>query len=52
MLFDSYIQLHLSFVREQDSRNRGFAGVLLIFTPTLTLPPKTICKGEGICEIA
>ena len=33
------------------ARNRGMTGVLLIFTPTLTLPPTTIRKGEEICEI-
>ena len=43
-------RLAVSFLREQESGSRGITGVLLIFSPTLTLPSTTICKGAGICE--
>ena len=52
MLFDSQIR-HSCESRNPEivDRIRGMTGVLLIFTPTLSLSPTTICNGEGICEI-
>ena len=52
---DKFIIPGSSFLREQESRNRGQKswddGRAADFHPHPNPPPTTICNGEGICEI-